>query len=279
MKNIAAVLMALAAFVCMAQSQPPTQAPAKASQSIQQATPSKNQNSNKDKRGTKDSPLVVDVVPAPDAQIRADEERENREKETAINYGIRNFTGWLVIGTFLLGAIAIWQGYLIHQQIKLARREFISSHRPRLAIKDLNFKPHINSSSPFAPGKATQIEYAIVNLGDTSGEIINGGATTLVTSSNIFPARTPISDQTKDFKDMKLACGQACKFDVTSRIVPNNAQEIEELNTGAKRIYYYGAFEYVDDLGFNRRTGFCRLYNPVSGFFEKVDAPDYEYEE
>jgi hypothetical protein len=40
-----------------------------------------------------------------------------------------------------------------------------------------------------------------------------------------------------------------------------------------------GWINYADDLGFVRRTAFCRRFNPESGRFVAVDDPDYEHAE
>jgi hypothetical protein len=44
-------------------------------------------------------------------------------------------------------------------------------------------------------------------------------------------------------------------------------------------VYVMGWIEYSDDLGFGRRTAFCRKFDPTVNRFVPVKDPDYEHEE
>jgi hypothetical protein len=41
-------------------------------------------------------------------------------------------------------------------------------------------------------------------------------------------------------------------------------------------VYIMGWIEYVDDLGFERRTAFCRKFDPSTSRFVAISDPDYE---
>jgi hypothetical protein len=57
---------------------------------------------------------------------------------------------------------------------------------------------------------------------------------------------------------------------------PEDWKEVKE----RRRLYVLGFVVYADDLGFERRTAFCRYLNPATQRFTAVEEdPDYEHAE
>ena len=61
-------------------------------------------------------------------------------------------------------------------------------------------------------------------------------------------------------------------------------EQVSEINSGARRIYFYGRIEYDDAFSFlfsNRVMGFCGLYNPKGdpsvSMFDDCGNPKYQY--
>src|SRR5438094_736226 len=75
--------------------------------------------------------------------------------------------GTIAIATFTL---TLWlatgrQARLTREAIELGNREFIATHRPRLAVRHFFF-------DGIVPGEPIRIYYQVVNRGDTDGRII-----------------------------------------------------------------------------------------------------------
>ena len=61
--------------------------------------------------------------------------------------------------TFVLAGVSGWQGWMIRKQIALAREEFISTHRPKIVLRDVDLI-------------GNEIYYMLVNIGGTEATII-----------------------------------------------------------------------------------------------------------
>jgi len=163
------------------------------------------------------------------------------------------------------------------ESVDLARKEFISSHRPRLIVRNVTIKPPYVEGIPYALGKPLQIEWAVVNTGDTPSKIVSGNASLLVID-HLFDARTPYSDEPDNMKGITLAPGGAYTFIMQDdRIVFENPSKWHCIINKEKILYFYGFITYQDDIGIERRTAFCRKYDPAVKKFVIVNDIDYEY--
>lgn len=164
------------------------------------------------------------------------------------------------------------------EQLAIARKEFISTHRPRPIVRMVTIKPYTDPSVPLEPGKPIQIEWSVVNVGDTPCEIVEGNATILV--SHDFKPRTPYSASRDDMKGTSLLPGETYTFTlIDDEVHLKNDPQVFDIDKGNKRIYFFGFIMYKDDIGTVRRTAFLRLYNPAFHWFDISKYPDYEYQD
>jgi hypothetical protein len=166
---------------------------------------------------------------------------------------------------------------LTKESLDLARKEFISTHRPRLIIRGVTIKPHTHPSLLIEPGKPIMVEAVVVNTGNSPAEIFNSNATILV-GGRMFGARTPFGPALDHFNGINLVPGGAYTIVLTAdKVHFVNAGQYSPVRNGEQVIYFFGYIMYRDEIGNERRTTFCRRYDPNAERFILVDNPDYEH--
>jgi hypothetical protein len=147
------------------------------------------------------------------------------------------------------------------ESVELARKEFLSTHRPRLRVYQVR---QVDNT----------IEFSVVNCGASDGLVIGSAAFAENRSlaewpnphdyplNNIVPAR-------------EFPIGASDRLSVTIR----PGDEPDELFSAlAQRLRLYGFIVYVDTLGTTRTTFFSREYDDARSRFIAVDDPDLENE-
>src|SRR6185437_15221 len=70
-------------------------------------------------------------------------------------------TVWIAIFTIVLAKVGARQAKLTRHAIDLANKEFISTHRPRIILRDVHLEGHT-------------VFYILANVGDTKATIVEG---------------------------------------------------------------------------------------------------------
>lgn len=166
------------------------------------------------------------------------------------------------------------------KQIQLAREEFIASHRPRLILRHVTMKGPTDDLVPIEDGKPIIIRWTLVNIGDSPAKIVESGVTAFL-GSKIFDVRDLQGTklETMETGEIKTGGRSARTYTMTTKDIkfPNYGSLYETLIKGDNAIYFWGFIEYADLNGIERRTAFCRRYDPHEERFVIVDAPDHEY--
>ena len=261
-------------------------------------TANEQQGTTPDHRATEQYPLVVKILQTPKSSEQTREDSRDRHEKTVINF--------LTIGTAVVTAvILLFQLFVFRKQARrlketidemkvatkasqeaanaakeqttVAIKEFIFTHRPRLVVRNVSVKPYTDPAIPFEEGKPIQIEWVVVNTGNTPAEITESNATILVDGPS-FHARTPYSPERDHMNGVKLVPGGAFTFTMQSEQVDlKNNPALISINRGEKVEYFFGFIMYRDDIGNVRRTAFCRRYAPDTERFILAGDPDYEY--
>jgi hypothetical protein len=163
------------------------------------------------------------------------------------------------------------------KQFGLARKEFLSTHRPRIRFK------HVWLMSAFAYDLPVMVRVVCVNNGVNDAVIIEYAV-------NFFVVRTGRLLPVPDFEGRKVQSGFRLQSGV-SLVFPDftgalaEADEVSIRNHEAK-FYCVGYLHYRDDIGRVRTTAFCRALTLSErlgiiqgGRFIKVEDPDYEYQD
>lgn len=260
------------------------------------------QKSQSDNKGSEKSPVFIKVIPTEPTHAQAEQEKNDKNDKSFNEKAMVWFTGALTVATVILAFFTyrLWSATvkmskdakdtadrqaseminslaLTKESLDLARKEFISTHRPKLIVRGITMKPHSHPSLPIEPGKPMIVEAVIINIGDSPAEIFNSNATILV-GGRTFGARTPFGPAHDNFNGVKLAPGGAYTIVVTAdKVHFENAGQYAPVRNGEKVIYFFGYMMYRDDLGNERRTTFCRRYDPNAERFILVDNSDYEH--
>src|SRR5258708_14698867 len=127
------------------QSQQPTPPPTQPAQTNQASKPYQ--------RGTEQSPVIVKVLPTKESEEKDAGDARREDEKTENDRRLARFTERLFWATCALSVIALfqlfvfgWQGYQLRETVKatkeaarLANKEFISTHRPRIILHSIKF--------------------------------------------------------------------------------------------------------------------------------------------
>lgn len=275
---------------------------------------SENKPTAQDKRGTQESPLIIQGDIITKAPEKPESERKQEEEKIGIERSIATYTGLAAGITFLL---VIVTGVLAHYTYKLwkstnalaedakrtadrqasemresleiatrsaktaedsvilARNEFNAVHCARLVVRRI-----IIDGSRELP----VIRYEIANIGGTKAKDLE--ISTMVwlpdTSHSI-----PHMPQYGDSIALPVTIESGDKYCGECIVAAKEAKEFGFRETQMvgnlpisvilSCIYFLGYIVYRDQLDRRFETAFFRRYDPSSNRFSPVDDPDYEY--
>jgi hypothetical protein len=204
--------------------------------------------------------------------------------------GLVSFFTWLLspetlnaYSTFVIAIFTIvlaWVGYcqarLIRKSIDLARAEYISTHRPRIVLREANLI-------------AETIHYTLVNLGGTQATIIQSWIfAEFIEDGTRWRPLWPAADDASISTQLTFIGGQsrdlqfALPDEISFAIKWPEAMRIgtERGPSVIGKIYFAGALVYEDSMGMKRRSIFRRRWDPHSLNFVRLTPEqerDYEY--
>jgi hypothetical protein len=164
------------------------------------------------------------------------------------------------------------QAAQIQSQIDLARNEFLATHRPKIRIK------HFMLANDIWQGQPITANLTCLNNGTADAipqqvglryEVVKEGG-----SLPLDPAITG-----RGVSGGRVGCGLNWRIEKLDADRTLASQESADIQQGRSKLYCVGFVSYLDGSGRMRITGFCRVLNLQSGRFDKVDDPDYEYED
>jgi hypothetical protein len=181
-------------------------------------------------------------------------------------------TFFVAIFTGVLYRATNKQAKLTRASIDLARSEYVSTHRPRLKIREIT--PELRDGEPI------NIHCTVTNIGETPARV-DGHWIKLWVILPSYDNSTPREshESSIDLLASDLAGGQSEIF-LTQRATTFNYSEAWKINEpfGAS-MYIEGGFIYRDDIGVPRRMGFSRQYYIATKRFDFVNEGDGEYQD
>jgi hypothetical protein len=177
---------------------------------------------------------------------------------------IAAFTGTLWIAT-------IQQGQLTFAALELARKEFISTHRPLVIVRFIQ--------GPFRdPAGQEFISVTVVNVGASSA-IIEAFGGDLARRDNDGEWVPPgLSATPKNIHPITLISGRRHTFTVTARKAESDT-EIAADASGEHELCAVGAVNYRDGNRVSRETGFFRIFDQESKCFIAPNTTEFEYQD
>jgi hypothetical protein len=194
---------------------------------------------------------------------------------------IAAYTLWLAIFTGALVVVsAIQIGFLVRAEgatrhsLDLAREEFVSTHRPKLIVRQFQL-------DPISANSFIRIWHSIINVGDTEATL------TFTTSQaalwnphesfweapGIDPVIRPILPN-----PITIRSGQRVSATAESAIEVTDNQ-FRAILARNLIVCAVGEITYRDGLGTDRRVGFRRNYDVGADMFTASENTDQEYQD
>lgn len=187
--------------------------------------------------------------------------------------------------TMLLAIATVWLAFVGWQAAKDTRRALLLAQRPRIRIRNVIVKPpRIPSYTPmiFFPRQLIDGQLYIVNVGGTEATLIEAHCEVYWENVGVhtLPMERPYEGENPSIPSLRISLqpGQSIPlpFGSTKQI---DERELDQILAGHLLIYVLGFVAYIDKLGMERRTAFCRQYDHLRRRFFAVEDPDYEHEE
>jgi hypothetical protein len=179
-----------------------------------------------------------------------------------------------------------------NEALHFTNMEFTSTHRPALRLKHIwlatpdgtQFFGHIQAGTPIT------VSLDIVNIGNAAATLAFANfVTVIIAEDERLPQRPPYNEPgITQFAlgNSRLEIGITSTHAVSDRRVLTT-EEIARIRHGEVRLYFIGTVAYLDDVRRPRQIAFCRYLKfdrrparPTdTGRFEKIEDPDYEYQD
>ncbi|MBZ9706928.1 hypothetical protein LB543_09370 [Mesorhizobium sp. ESP7-2] len=209
----------------------------------------------------------------------AAQDRENEGGETlwqrTISDPLALYTGMLTIFTGILGVSTILLWVETRQSVRLAREEFVASHRPRIVVRE------VHEPTTYGPSMFT-ISFTLANVGESRGTVIDCDVFGEFAYTPTFldvprPRREPRIDPFPDVPSIPLAAGESITMGFPFHDVMTDDDRIQKSSDPRGLPFFVGRIVYVDDNQVRRNTVFRRRYNPATRRFRAWDDPELEY--
>lgn len=306
------IVLALLLFAGSAYSEPPSPAPTKTDQQKKGETSNAQDSSKQDLRGTHEKPLIVDVLPAPDAEQIAKRKTEQEEEKSTLDRWLTGASVSLAVITFFLALYTARLWRETHRLAEDARNTAVkqatdmkkslsiaqqSADAALLSVKNMQSadRAYIKMSH-FPPGlifndALAERIYGEVRTGDVRIEVINLGKTpAIITSVAMTYFTLPLSEPLPPLPLYHMGRPEETKMKTilygTDAITPPptfkltlSAEEFTSINEKTSRLYLLLYADYIDQFGIRHRAGYARRYDPQStNNLTLVTQRDYNYD-
>lgn len=230
------------------------------------------QRADKDQRGTKQSPFIIESVPAPRDEEEAAQKRKDHEEETTINRGIRDFTGLAALFTFFLVITSAIQIVMFWRQLKLmnqatadagmaANAANTSANAAMLAERAYVKMSHVSPGIKWhkEDSRSFEIVVRIQNFGRTPTNV-----TDVVLCIKVLPNEESLpSIPSYTIKDREEIPGGFLMpgdwFTYTGNF--GLFDKIDSVKDKSSKIWVIGYVDYIDQFKQRHRNGYARVYN------------------
>jgi hypothetical protein len=259
------LLIVRAAILCVAfavaggaiaASEPPSPSPIKRIKQPQAQPHESQYAAADDKRGTASAPLVIDVLPAKDAEEAAKRERENEKEKSHNDSLIAHGTVALAFITTVLAAFT-WK--LWRSTSDLVERSERSTHASERAYIKLSPKP---PGLQFGTNGNATIATEIKNFGRTPGSVTYCSLwLRMKLRADDFPANPAYGD-TPDANIPRVFLVTNDSVGVVNTLHIGE-DSIKALHDGNADLLAVGYVDYMDQFGGRYRGGFARIFSPA----------------
>ena len=157
-----------------------------------------------------------------------------------------------------------------NETIRLARDEFISTHRPKMIVRQFQL-------DPFKRDTVLSSSCSVINIGSTEGILRYVAAELALWNGRVWEP-PGLATVVNPYGPRTIRNGERIPVTIQSRFNITDAQ-IRAVRQGDLIICAVGEFTYTDQLGTKRRTGFCRNYDVSTHMFVASKNEEYEYQD
>ncbi len=317
MRAILAVALLIASAAAL--SQPPTSTPSKTRQEQKTETGKTAKDPKATQDESKTSPLSVTI----DSPVTVQKSEQDRHTEARDSEHKASNEWWLIIWTAVLACITLllagitavlarytyklWydttkaserqsgemreslaiaerNAKTAEDNIDLARKEFISTHRPRLIVRRVS----VDTVRGTGISDVLKVEFVVANIGDTKAKIIEMSTRIWFPESSLnLPAVPPYGESTYPGRSFESgASGPMTHIDSAEMLARFQSQiklaaftAVDGGSDSGPAFLFIGYIVYEDELKRKCRTAFCRIYNFATQRFDPIPHPDYEYQD
>jgi hypothetical protein len=155
-----------------------------------------------------------------------------------------------------------------NEAVKLAREEFIATHRPKVIVHAVDVKRFPDASNPQA-SELDKVGAILLCVNKGRGIAINVEVrgTTMVSSS--------VPDAKIQRPVIKTV--DSLESGIKIWIEINTERAVQELRVSPQPMYFIGTISYFDKIGNRRETGFCYMFHPPAEGWMRIDAKTHDY--
>ncbi len=210
---------------------------------------------SQDKRGTNQSPLVIEILPAKDADEKTRHERESENKKAFNDMLMASATIALAFITFFL---AIFTGKLWGATKKLVAS---GENTARTELRAYVKMSHLESGLDIDSSGMCRMTVQVKNYGRTPAEV-----TDILLRTHIL-AKDESLPEIPDYSVMRVK-KPLHAFLVTKEDFNNpeafsmDAKNVLDVGNGTKKLYVFGYVDYIDAFKQRHRAGYARVYRP-----------------
>ena len=236
-------------------------------------------------RGTPEAPLVIRW----DSAERAQEEREAaraREVDRATEESLARYTEYLFFATLVLagGTLALWwatrrlaidaangaaeQAKLTRDALELSRREFVTTNRPRLTVRQIARRTTADDDV---------IEFLVVNVGATPARNVSGHAVVVFTGKGRPLPSRPFEESAAFFQGIEVQPGEMVPVTWSEEESGHFTLAMADQWRKESDVHLVAQLDYQDDIGVWRHVGLCRRLDRDLDRFVPVDDPILEF--
>jgi hypothetical protein len=274
-------MLLLSCSFAWSQSQPPPPTPPEAAQVDEnQAAP------EQDETSTDDEPAELGTVAVdePTSVVASREEQQpgdSDQDESSADWWSFWSTISVTIFTGALAFLAYLQWRSMREQAGCMREAFISTHRPKLAVRWMDC-----DEESLSRGREITGTFELFNMGDTKAVVQKCYSDLIVAES--LPAAAPYRGLQGKQITVELIPGGSTTISFptqTTNLPFKKFEAVRNRQQTAKRgiadipsaLFVVGWIEYSDESRHVRKMGFCRKYDFSTKTFIREPHPDYEY--
>jgi hypothetical protein len=206
-----------------------------------------------------------------DATNQAGVERNSSETfwQRTTSDPVAFFTLWVALFTCALAVSTVGLWIVTYWSLDHARREFLTTHRPRLIVRQFEIDPIFENFF-------VKVYYSIVNVGNSDAILTSTTSQIILCldedeSIGVDPVARPLGMMALP-PGARIAGTAEWKKEITEL-------QGEQIRNGVLTVCALGEITYMDGQGTVRRTRFRRTYKVFADKFVKSADEDQEYED